>query len=96
MKFLQMLPGQKLILARIETRQPPTLPAIARSTHRQPAPPLWLIFVIWLCAALGRPLAHKIRNAWPGVVALAFLVAVLGNVILEDVAGLYIQKMLGA
>ncbi|MHC4195910.1 MAG: hypothetical protein ACYSQZ_08210 [Planctomycetota bacterium] len=107
MKFLSMLPGQKLILARVETPQPPPLPVVAKSAG--PTQPFWLAFILWLCAIIGRPLCRLTKE--PGhragfisvlcavrtrYTVLAFLATIFISVILENLAQGYIEKMLGA
>jgi hypothetical protein len=98
-----MLPGQKLILARIETPQPPPLPVVAKSAA--PIQPFWLTFILWLCAIIGRPLCRlSHRVGFVSVLCavrtrytvLTFLATIFISVILENVAAGYIEKMLGA
>jgi hypothetical protein len=102
-----MLPGQKLILARIEISPPPPLPVVAKSAG--PTQTFWLTFILWLCAIIGRPLVnlHKRPGHRAGFTSvfcavrtryavLAFLATIFISVILENVATSYIEKMLGA
>jgi hypothetical protein len=92
-----MLPGQKLILARIETPQPPPLPVMAKSAPTEAEPePLYLTIILWILVILARPAIRKSRNVWPQIAALIFLASIFINVILENIAAGYIEKMLGA
>jgi len=90
-----MLPGQKLILFRIEASQPPPLPVVAKSAPTE-AEPLYLTIILWLLSILGRPVVRKTRSAWPQIVVLGFLATVFVSVVLESLAAGYIEKMLGA
>jgi hypothetical protein len=120
-RFLQMLPGQRLILIRVETPQPSPAALVAKSAPPEPEPePLWLVFLLWLLATLGRPLVnlHKkggqigaaeaaffrairtIRATWPPplpgrLAVLAILAGALWYVVLDNLAGGYIEKVVG-
>jgi hypothetical protein len=74
-----------------------------------PVQPFWLTFILWLCAIIGRPLCRLTKE--PGhragfvsflcavrtrYAVLAFLATIFINVILENIAAGYIEKMLGA
>ncbi len=65
MIFENFLPkNHQLILVRIETRSPPTLPLMARrvSPAGGATEPLLLTVILWLCIALGR-LLFALRRA---------------------------------
>lgn len=96
-----------LILIRTNRPTPPACPVLAKSVA-QPAPadPLWLTIILWLCAALGRAgyTLNCVRDSWPPPIwtenraklaILMFLAGVLASVILENVAGNYLEGVLG-
>jgi hypothetical protein len=93
-----MLPKQTLILHRIETKQLPTRPVIAKYAYKPPAEAILITLILWLLKLIA-PQARMIRNTWGpirvNVTAAYMLASVFFTVIIESLASGYIQNMIG-